>query len=190
MDTKERVRRYLSAKGIHIDRGRKRGYNEVVELRSFLGEDTQTVFDVGANVGRMTREYLDVFPKCRVHCFEPNKETFTVLSDFMKGEERVRLNMFGLGAENRTMRFRAQGTSGQNAIAENDLVSEGLIDIPVRTLDDVCEELRIDCVDFIKVDTEGHDLFVLQGASKLFEKQAVRAVQVETTFDPNNPVHV
>jgi Methyltransferase FkbM domain len=47
------------------------------------------------------------------------------------------------------------------------------------TLSSYCREKGIDRIDVQKVDTEGHDLAVLQGAEELLAKGAIRFVYVE-----------
>ena len=51
--------------------------------------------------------------------------------------------------------------------------------VPVRTLDDVCEERAIAQIDLLKLDTEGHELSVLAGASRLLETHGITALQFE-----------
>ena len=45
--------------------------------------------------------------------------------------------------------------------------------------DDYCAELGIAGIDFMKIDTEGHELHVLEGARGLLSKQAIGAIQFE-----------
>jgi len=56
------------------------------------------------------------------------------------------------------------------------------IDVPVRRLDEICEEhLGDHRIDFMKVDTEGHELSVLR--SHDFERYPVRVLLAEATRD-------
>jgi hypothetical protein len=53
------------------------------------------------------------------------------------------------------------------------------IKVQVVRLDDWCEQANLQHVDLLKVDTEGFDLQVLQGAEGLFRQRRVRFVFVE-----------
>jgi hypothetical protein len=52
-------------------------------------------------------------------------------------------------------------------------------EVEIRTLDGYCNEMGIDRIDLIKIDVEGHELAVIQGAKGLFEREAVEMVQFE-----------
>lgn len=56
---------------------------------------------------------------------------------------------------------------------------EGEISFKTTSLDQVCASEGIDCIDFIKVDVEGHELAVLEGCSELF-----LLAEVEVYFHP------
>jgi hypothetical protein len=45
-------------------------------------------------------------------------------------------------------------------------------------------------IDFLKVDTEGYDLKVLEGAERLLRSGAVAFIQVEAGMNPHNVKHV
>jgi FkbM family methyltransferase len=51
--------------------------------------------------------------------------------------------------------------------------------IQLTTLDAYLEETKVDCVDMLKIDVEGHELKVLQGASAALLDGRIRCVQFE-----------
>jgi hypothetical protein len=53
------------------------------------------------------------------------------------------------------------------------------IQVCCTTLSAYCREKGIDRIDVLKIDTEGHDLAVLQGAEQMLSKGAIRFVYVE-----------
>jgi hypothetical protein len=59
------------------------------------------------------------------------------------------------------------------------LSAESLGVVPVRTIDEFCEERAITQIDLLKLDTEGHELSVLAGASRLLETHGITALQFE-----------
>jgi hypothetical protein len=46
-------------------------------------------------------------------------------------------------------------------------------------LDLFCKERQISQIDFLKIDTEGHELSVLKGASHLISKKNIKLIQFE-----------
>lgn len=60
--------------------------------------------------------------------------------------------------------------------------------VPTTTLDFVCSERAIDHIDFLKIDTEGSELDVLQGCSTLLSLGKIKVIQFEyggTYYDAN-----
>jgi hypothetical protein len=51
--------------------------------------------------------------------------------------------------------------------------------IQLRALDSVCQELKVDSIDLLKVDTEGADLRTLQGAAGLLANHRIGLVLFE-----------
>lgn len=149
--------------------------------------DCRIVFDVGANVGNWTALALTINPRIIVHCFEPSQATFSKLLE-QGFPDNVVCNNFGLGSaiEERIL-YVFEEASGLNSLYERHGLENGWGLLPQRnreivrldTLDHYCETRGIDAVDFIKVDVEGHELCVLEGARGMLERRSVKIVQFE-----------
>jgi len=50
------------------------------------------------------------------------------------------------------------------------------MEVSLETIDEFCAENNVRQVDIIKTDTEGHDLSVLRGASKMLTQGNVSAI--------------
>lgn len=142
----------------------------------------KVVFDVGANVGDWITLVLKLNPGASYHCFEPSAPTFARLSS-LSLPPNVRLNHFGLGAapEERTLFVYDEG-SGANSLyrrvgAPTDQRSEE--SVRVRTIDDYCAEHGIERVDVVKIDTEGHEMAVLQGTRRMLSEGRIGVAQFE-----------
>lgn len=142
----------------------------------------RVVFDVGANVGEWTDLALAINGSAEIHCFEPSGATFRRLSS--RGyPSNVRLHPFGLGAEasERTLYVFEEG-SGGNSLYRRDGVStrqESKEAVRLRTVDAHCGDSQIERVDFMKIDVEGHELSVLQGAERMLTERRIGLVQFE-----------
>ena len=69
--------------------------------------------------------------------------------------------------------------STHNSLYDPGLANGSKQEIQIEILDDYCLSKNIKHVDFLKIDVEGHEYFVLKGAQKLFENNAVDYVQFE-----------
>ncbi|MEB3831391.1 FkbM family methyltransferase [Phormidium sp. CCY1219] len=57
------------------------------------------------------------------------------------------------------------------------------VEIETTTLDEFCDQERIEEIDFLQTDVQGADLLVLEGSSRLLER-SILAVKVEVEFAP------
>jgi FkbM family methyltransferase len=113
--------------------------------------DRRVAIDCGSHIGTWAFYLAKEF--AHVHCFEPvaeHRECFirNVVA------ENVTLHDVALGERDAKVSIHtSEGSSGDSWIS-------GDGEIPVKRLDDFC----LDDVDFLKIDCEGSELFVLRGA--------------------------
>jgi FkbM family methyltransferase len=68
-----------------------RNINVYLDQQALLGnQKVDIIFDVGANIGSTTREYLRLFPHSSIYCFEPFKEPFLILLESFKNFNSVK----------------------------------------------------------------------------------------------------
>jgi len=131
-----------------------------------------TVIDVGANEGlySLFASHL-VNSTGLVLAFEPSQREFTRLSDNLALNQIANVKQFQIGLSNQnttqTLKIASGEHTGQNTLG--DFAYEGVSSvqtetIELRRLDDLLPELGIQHVDVIKLDVEGAEFSVLQGA--------------------------
>lgn len=125
--------------------------------------------DVGANLGCYTLLFAQwVGPAGQVFAFEPAPATFAGLRRHVAlnhADGVVRTVQAAISATSGTAPFFANGTQGENRIVtpgETRPVA-GLLTLASMTLDEFCARERVQ-PDLIKIDVEGFELAVLQGA--------------------------
>lgn len=123
------------------------------------------VADVGACMGDHTVTYSElVGPEGTVHAFECNPEAFSCLAHNTVGNRNVQLHPYGLGAANGFCNF----LTSENVGASHLTAEEAGQKVEVKRLDDVAADWPR--LDFIKIDAEGFEPFVLIGGRKTIEK--------------------
>lgn len=155
-----------------------------------------TILDVGANIGQSALLYHKEFPQATIHCFEPVGGTAEQLIQNTAGHTGIHVHRMALGAETSTMRMQV-GTDGASSdmnslkgvhphLAGASFQTE---EVQITTLDNWCNEHKVQAVDFLKIDTEGFDLEVLKGAATSLAKGAIRLIDIEVGMNPTNLFH-
>ena len=161
--------------------------NVLVYVREHSETRPLVVFDVGANKGQYTKNLLQFFQgeNINVHCFEPGHETFRILAGELGSNENVILNNFGLSnkKEDSTLYYDKAG-SGLASLYKRQLDYfnidfEGHEDIRLDTLDNYIKAKGITRIDLLKLDVEGNELNVLNGAVSSLSEGIIRSVQIE-----------
>jgi FkbM family methyltransferase len=182
--------------GAHIYRSLPRGTDFFVDVRTSLPKfRADVVFDVGANVGQSAKQYLKIFPNSRIYSFEPVSETFHRLEKNLEGNERVRCYRLAFGSSAGIGEMVLQGSSDMFFLRRKSSDSPVDDDLPVEAveidiLDQFCRRHRIDRINYLKIDTEGGDLSVLEGAVDMLTEHRIDLVKVEAGMNPDNTRHV
>ncbi|MCH9808040.1 MAG: FkbM family methyltransferase [Alphaproteobacteria bacterium] len=147
-----------------------------------------TVFDVGANRGTWALEVLKRRSAADVHCFEIAPGLFGQLTDTLSGHPDARLNSLGLSDKAGELELNyvpsAHSTSSlhETVLPKQWGFKEEKVQVQVTTGDAYCKEHGVSKIDFLKIDTEGHDLSVLCGFKGLLEAGSIGLIQFEHGF--------
>lgn len=145
------------------------------------------IFDVGANIGNYSQKIVNEFINVnfQLYSLEPSREPFFNLNKRFKNNPNLRLYNIGLGNRNtvKTL-FYNKNKSGLSSVYNRRLSHFGIEmnlkeSIELRTLDSFCEERKIKRIDFLKLDVEGNEFKVLEGAKKMIENNAITFIQFE-----------
>lgn len=136
-------------------------------------EDGATIVDVGSNVGHYVLSMAAALPSSEIFAFEPHPGHYKRL------RKNIRLNGFqdrittfnhGVSDEQDELTFYKSSSKGRSSFHEVRAESggasiEGHEQVNVTKLDDMIESVSI-VPDAIKIDTEGHEYWVLRGAER------------------------
>lgn len=148
------------------------------------------LFDVGANVGKYTVALHKNFPSAKIFSFEPNTETVSTLRETVKKQagENITVVPSGLSSHTGSMELNSYGNnrasshaSLYSAVLSDYHHSKDNVTIPAEftTLDEFVDTNNIATIHLLKIDTEGHELEVLKGASRSLNNGLVQVIQFE-----------
>jgi len=144
------------------------------------------IFDVGANVGSYSLMLNEVFgTSANILSFEPSKKTSQKFVTNANGRSNIIL--YNLGFSNMNAGDILYSNADESGIAS---VHKRRLDhfniemnrsepIALRTLDSFCSEKGINHIHFLKLDVEGHELKVLEGAKNLLASKSIDFIQFE-----------
>jgi len=141
-------------------------------LRRIL-EENSIVFDIGANIGWYTILMAKICTRGQCHAFEPVPFIFEKLrrNCFLNNlGDNLFLNQLALGEKETTVELH---TFDGLSHAHSSLSTLGRDDYSIHkaymtTIDEYIKTNAIKRIDFIKIDVEGAELSVLQGAKTVF----------------------
>ncbi|MDR2664204.1 MAG: FkbM family methyltransferase [Puniceicoccales bacterium] len=137
------------------------------------------VLDVGANIGNHSLFFRSQKKVDRVIAFEalPQLRKIIQTNIELNGLQRkINLKSFALSDKNEQLSIAAFNPKHAGSTT---LKKDRNGTIGARKLDSLADELGIDRIDFVKIDVEGFESFVLAGARETFEKFKPPYVQVE-----------
>ena len=163
---------------------------ENVYGRVYSPSDRDTVIDVGAYVGMFSvKASLQVGLNGRVVAVEPSKGNYGLLCWNTRHRTNTISVPVALGAS--TGYGRLTSTDASPCHQLTDRRDKGTEEVRIETMDDMVARLGIDKVDFIKIDVEGSELKVLQGATNTLRNNrlhlAIAAYHDLDTGEPELP---
>lgn len=139
------------------------------------------IFDVGANVGQYAQLAVEIFANNAViHSFEPAGATFKRVNAKFEGVSNVKVKKLALGKEAGNSKIYFDAESSVTASLTDDGLKHKYEEIiEVSTIDLYCKTQKISIIDLLKIDTEGYELFVLEGAREMLSGSSIEVIQFE-----------
>ena len=134
------------------------------------------VVDVGSNVGEFS--LYAVSKGAHVYAFEPDPTVFACLSHNLQHFPNAHVIQLALWNERTTLRFFRAADKADSSFFEPDSHVQGVIELEAWRLDDVAEIAALDRIDFLKIDGEGAEPEILQGAEKTLQRTGRIAIDV------------
>jgi FkbM family methyltransferase len=193
MSVKRILRNCIRRAGWDIRKFDPRFAEDVRLVRRLLIHRIDVVFDVGANIGQFGQELRDAGFQGRIVSFEPSAAAHASLSKRGRRDANwVVAPRMAIGDRDGTIALNIAGNSVSSSILpmlpahENAAPPSrylGSETVELRTLDSVSKEFAADNERiFLKLDVQGFEYKVLQGAEKFLRR--VTGIQIELSLVP------
>jgi FkbM family methyltransferase len=161
-------------------------YSEYIDstiFRRMVSPDS-VLFDIGTNFGYYAISSASIPDfKGIVHAFEPNDAAFELLERNILANglaERIVAHRCAMGSQIGSVPFYLAAESSFSGLYDTRRSNiRGLSTVPISTIDDFVEKQNLEKLDLIKVDVEGLECEVLQGAATTIRKNLNIFIQIE-----------
>lgn len=146
-------------------------------------EEGGLMLDVGANFGYFTLLWCGLNPRNRCIAFEASPRVIPSLRDNVRRngfESRVQIIEGAVSRAEGKVQFSLgpQDQIGWGGIADDQRTADDIVEVQAQRLDALVHDER---VSLLKIDCEGADPWVIEGASSLLSRKAIKHI----TFEEN-----
>ena len=186
------------------------GFSEFHSCQNFLSPQEKSflqayafepydLIDVGANLGVISLLLAQRFSERIVHAFEANPSTFKALQQNIALNDLTNIfpQNFAVAGHDGKITFNADPVyRGTTSITR--ALGQNTISIPCITLDTYAEQQSIQKIALLKVDVEGYEVLVFEGAQKLLTQRRIQVIYYEVCpeitkkadFSPSAPTQI
>ncbi|MBW4551067.1 MAG: FkbM family methyltransferase [Aphanocapsa sp. GSE-SYN-MK-11-07L] len=164
-------------------------------MRRLIDNPQPIIFDVGANVGRTAKRFRSLFPEANIFCFEPFPSSFERLSSAFTNDPAIECHQLALADVPGISRLTVNQSSATNSLLTSDaraanywgpnlLDTQAEIEVKTETVDRFCERKGLKHLDILKLDVQGAEFSVLEGARELLQNQCIDLIYMEMITAP------
>lgn len=149
-------------------------HNNHMVLPGFKGKKDKIVFDVGANEGFYTFRMKENNPNLKIMAIEPVPSTFNLLKKNVNSNKLKNVILKNLALTKEKGKIIFEIVPEATMIASLDIAMQKRpwldtkrikkITVASTTLKDLCNKLKIDHIDILKLDVEGSELEILKSS--------------------------
>jgi FkbM family methyltransferase len=170
------------------------GADLITDLKEKIEIDLKTIFDVGANIGQTAAHFSRHFPKATIYSFEPVSSTFQKLCLNTKKNKKIRCHQLALSNVQEEIQIKLfdDNLSVMNSLIthlQNGSENSKTETVRTETLDHFVASRSIPAIDLLKIDAEGYEIPVLNGATQILRKNQVKLIYLEVGFSKKNVRH-
>jgi FkbM family methyltransferase len=187
------VLRYAFRK-IGLEVMRSKDVDPFLVMGRLVTNSSPVILDVGANVGQSARNFRSLFPGATIHSFEPFPESYETLCSSLRGDARSQAHKMALSDSSGSAPFNVNRNRATNSLLHSDpqatrfrgnnLQTEIQINVSTQTVDAFCQEQNIPRIEILKLDVQGGEYAVLQGARSMLSDQRIDLIYMELITGP------
>ena len=164
-------------------------------INKHFNSGINVIFDVGCYKGAFIDICLNIYKSnLNIYAFEAEKKIYEKLN-YYKSYKNINIYNFGISDQDAlldlnisyqegTSTFSSLNHDSKYLIFKSNILREKIFlkkeKVEVQKIDSFCLKKNIKKIDFLKIDTEGHEMSVLLGAEKLIKN--IKIILIEFSF--------
>jgi len=153
----------------------------------------QIVFDVGANRGHTVARFRTEFPDATIYAFEPGLQAFLDLKARTADDSKIKSFQLALGEYDGSATLHENSDDVTSSLLPNSphishfappemCIPKKETTIPLVRMDTFCAQESINRIDLLKIDAQGYERYILDGAGSLLSPAKIRGLFLEVLF--------
>jgi FkbM family methyltransferase len=138
-----------------------------------LGFSPKHIVDIGANHGSWTRKAIEFFPDADYTLFEPQDHLRVYIEDMVAAGRKIRWVGAGVGDSSGKLPFSISVRDDSSTFLQPRQGAAQQTVVEVKTLDEFFATSQLAIPEMVKIDAEGFDVKILNGATKLLGKTEI-----------------
>ena len=166
-------------------------------LKDITASNNPVIFDIGANEGESIDFFLNLFANSTIYSFEPEMNSYQKL--IKKYGENKTINLFNLafGDKKEKLKLKINVKSSTSTFSKINTQSKyynlkslilnpkrnniflGEEEVQVEKIDNFFSQKKIKTIHILKIDTEGFELNVIEGAKETLQKTKIIIIEFQ-----------
>jgi FkbM family methyltransferase len=172
-------------------------YHQKIILKRLKELKLEIIFDIGAHKGEFSKSILNIKTTKKIYAFEPQKKIFNEYSKILNKNQKIKYINFALSDVSGKRRIQINKKTSTSTFSKININSnwfkiKNLLlggynrssflkneYVKTSTGDKFIKLFKLKYIDLLKIDTEGHEYFVLKGFKKSFKKNSIKSILIE-----------
>lgn len=151
-----------------------------------------TLFDIGAHHGFFTKNFTNKFKVDEIYAYEPVTDNFSKLTvNLSTLSGKVQCYQKAISNSVGYAEIELRGHSQWHSLRRQNspVMSDKCEKVATSTIDTEIKKYDLNIIDFLKIDTEGFEMEVLEGAKTALQSKQFRFIFIESTLLENPEIH-
>ncbi len=177
------LQKIVNSFGYKISKNKKNKFkNFDLIFKKILNFNKITIIDIGANKGQTIERFKKIFNKPKIYAFEPTNNLIKLLDKKYVNDQNVKIFNQAVGNKNGKTIFYNYLNDELNSLHKiKDTNHKKFIKTKckITTLDRFCLKHKLKKIDVLKIDTQGNEKNILEGAKKSLKNGVFKVIELE-----------